>query len=296
MNDGYECLSSATFNGVNTTISYNSIGINADFPLHTVQFAFRSKDRGGPVLLLKNELSRVRFIRIDIESRGVVTRWITDAASTVSESVHAVSALDGEWHSVDLDLAATIGLSGFSLSEMLVAGQITVGGSTESHNISERDVEFETLATTSSWVVSTADSGDAVLSDVTNSSSPMIVVSGSSYYRGCLNEMRIGGLLLPFFAASDLINDPSLNKFRPSSAPSYIENRCRLCYDHECQNGAKCLDELTEYSCNCLQGFQGETCEINIDECSVNLCQNGVCVDGIANYSCDCVFGWTGWL
>ena len=44
-----------------------------------------------------------------------------------------------------------------------------------------------------------------------------------------------------------------------------------------------------------LVGFTGTNCEINIDDCRNNECQNGaVCVDGIEEYTCQCTPQWTG--
>lgn len=45
------------------------------------------------------------------------------------------------------------------------------------------------------------------------------------------------------------------------------------------------------WSCNFV-GFEGVICQINIDECVSNLCQNGViCKDKINVYMCFCVYG-----
>ena len=42
-------------------------------------------------------------------------------------------------------------------------------------------------------------------------------------------------------------------------------------------------------------GFTGERCEVNIDDCGFNLCQNGAtCVDGIGSYECACPPEYTG--
>ena len=33
------------------------------------------------------------------------------------------------------------------------------------------------------------------------------------------------------------------------------------CASHPCQNGATCIDEINDYSCDCAAGFTGEDCE-----------------------------------
>ena len=47
--------------------------------------------------------------------------------------------------------------------------------------------------------------------------------------------------------------------------------------------------------CECLDGFEGDRCEVNIDDCTDHTCQNGAtCIDGIQSYSCQCMPGFTG--
>lgn len=290
LNDGYECLSSATFNGVNSSVEYTSIGIDASSAgvEQTIDFSFRSR-QGGTVLTIQNEASaHVRFLRLDIENRGVIIRWIAKSGLVVNESLYELpEALNGSWHSVTLNLPGN-----FSLAELVAPeGQITLGGSgTETttvtvHSLVERQVPDETTILPDQ---NENETGPAV----------MLILPDSVPYRGCLNEFRVGGLLLPFFPTSDLLSDPSARKFRPISVDQLnnLELECRLCYDHECQNGAKCLDPLANYTCDCLAGYEGDLCQVNIDECVNHLCVNGDCLDGVANYTCQCKPGWTGWL
>lgn len=45
----------------------------------------------------------------------------------------------------------------------------------------------------------------------------------------------------------------------------------------------------------CPEGFEGDRCEINIDDCEDNDCENNsTCVDGINNYTCMCSPEYTG--
>lgn len=57
-----------------------------------------------------------------------------------------------------------------------------------------------------------------------------------------------------------------------------------------CENGAACLQELNltafplGFQCQCIKGFTGPRCEININECSSNPCMHGYCYDGESVY------------
>ena len=43
------------------------------------------------------------------------------------------------------------------------------------------------------------------------------------------------------------------------------------------------------FNCDCKDGFEGDLCETNTDDCVDHQCSNGgVCVDDIAGYNCQC--------
>lgn len=54
-------------------------------------------------------------------------------------------------------------------------------------------------------------------------------------------------------------------------------------------------DFMCNFRCVCPEGFEGDMCEINIDDCEDNDCENNsTCVDGINNYTCMCSPEYTG--
>ncbi|KAI5628308.1 sushi, nidogen and EGF-like domain-containing protein 1 isoform X1, partial [Silurus asotus] len=68
-----------------------------------------------------------------------------------------------------------------------------------------------------------------------------------------------------------------------------------------CLNGGRCIDDCItgnpSFTCSCLAGFTGRTCQIEIDECSSYPCQNGgTCEDGVNSFTCHCPPGFTGTL
>ena len=49
------------------------------------------------------------------------------------------------------------------------------------------------------------------------------------------------------------------------------------------------------FRCECLPGYAGDNCEININDCGLHYCHNeGECIDGIGTFSCQCLPGFTG--
>ena len=52
-----------------------------------------------------------------------------------------------------------------------------------------------------------------------------------------------------------------------TSITVYFSESCFLstdinhCASHGCSNGATCVDGVTEYTCNCLAGYEGTFCE-----------------------------------
>ena len=80
------------------------------------------------------------------------------------------------------------------------------------------------------------------------------------------------------------------------------------CQEHACLNSAICVDGVNAYTCKCVQGFVGEFCEKNVDNCIdgphmvEGRCKNGgTCTDdandaslAFDTYACTCVGGYKG--
>uniref|UniRef100_H2Z2M2 Delta-like protein n=1 Tax=Ciona savignyi TaxID=51511 RepID=H2Z2M2_CIOSA len=62
-----------------------------------------------------------------------------------------------------------------------------------------------------------------------------------------------------------------------------------------CLNGATCIGDGDSFTCSCREGFEGDRCQDNIDDCSPYPCYNaGKCIDGVNRYTCQCEPGFDG--
>nr|XP_054763787.1 fibropellin-3-like [Lytechinus pictus] len=67
------------------------------------------------------------------------------------------------------------------------------------------------------------------------------------------------------------------------------------CASDPCLNGSTCTNVGTGFECECLPGFFGTLCDMDINECATFPCQNGgTCINEVAGHSCVCQYGYTG--
>ena len=56
-----------------------------------------------------------------------------------------------------------------------------------------------------------------------------------------------------------------------------------------------CTESGAEFNCDCDNGWSGETCSVDIDECASNPCSsNAVCANNDGGFSCTCKTGYSG--
>lgn len=76
------------------------------------------------------------------------------------------------------------------------------------------------------------------------------------------------------------------------------ESDTNECSSNPCLNGGTCsTPDFNMYECACPDGTSGTNCEIDEDECASEPCFNGgTCIDSINSFTCDCADGFTGSL
>jgi len=69
------------------------------------------------------------------------------------------------------------------------------------------------------------------------------------------------------------------------------------CEEKPCANGAKCIDQVGSFKCECAQGWSGKLCTEDIDECKANTftCpDHSTCQNMNGTYTCACKDGYEG--
>jgi protein crumbs len=292
--DGRECISDATFNGINSTLLAKPKFTNANATDIKVMFRSRSN---GTLLQIVSAIDD-KFIRLTLEDNQIRVD-VPEKDNEMHNYTVSINNEDGRWHTitvrfdkdevaayiddkVDMIKILTIDSTVNNLSEFVEGSKAVIVGSS-----------LESKGQNLAYNLESAE-------DTTLASEVVDIFSESweTQYRGCMQELRIAGVLVPFFTPEQLgVNKPSYRfDIETVDMVETAVSGCTLCYEHECQNGASCAQPQELYECACQKGYEGETCAVNTDECTFHQCENGICLDGVANYTCECETGWTGWL
>jgi hypothetical protein len=132
-------------------------------------------------------------------------------------------------------------------------------------------------------------------------SNNQIEITIGNGFRGCLEYVLIGGnLYVPFYNSSSIENDTRLHKIHLEQIENIQINNCTFnntCENLLCHHG-QCISDFDRGKCLCNYGWEGDYCNINIDECQRgNNCskEHSICQDQIDGYyTCKCHQGFTG--
>ena len=286
---------------MNTSVAYSGsfagVGANDTLITNTMEVTFRTKTNGTLLHILGVGNFAGQNVRMSVYQGQIEVEMPVEASQTQTTFLYGSDVDDGEWHKLELVFDSEVvsaRLDGrgserltldfqTDLNAYIPSASIVVGSALQGQNSRNQytvgdgsdDSQVDIL------LASAIDNGD---------------LSESDFFRGCVGEIRLGGVLLPFFSESELVNSTSSRKFAVIESSNLVSGECTLCYENECVNGGSCADPNNVFECTCPVGFEDPLCSTNIDECINSTCDNGVCVDGVANYTCSCTAGWTGWL
>ncbi|XP_077986214.1 uncharacterized protein LOC144440704 [Glandiceps talaboti] len=268
-NDGYDCLTSATFDGTSASYITYSNSISQSAIINSISVNLRTRRENQLILHSKNNLNnRNDYMTLEFFNNDVLFRFDFGDGTQIVPVANNIS--DGEWHVLRFEFETNI-------VSMFIDGNLRLRKSV-------------TLTTTSLTDFFSADGNVVHLAYA-----PTGTISSSNDYKGCLEEIRIGDFLLPFYD-QDSVNSSSVEQFY--ATPVGISIGCQgdpVCDSSPCQNAAECQDMWNLYTCNCLPGYDGINCENDIDECASSPCLFGSqCIDHINNYTCVCTPGYIG--
>ncbi|KAL0896197.1 hypothetical protein ABMA27_012140 [Loxostege sticticalis] len=334
LDNGYECVSNATFDGANTTLSYSMrvptpIGLSDPPPQpempDSLTITYRTKV-GGTLFHAESKAPEdlqpgvtggtdalPAWFTVSVFGGAVGVQWRLGAAR-LPRVARMRTQHPHSWTSLRLRLARDV-LTGFFVDaegheEQGMKASIDVGA--WQHLMLTGDIHLggvgarappqpTTTAMTPMQMDNTTDPAAWEYSEGEDFATDNSV---GLYFKGCMGAVHVGSLLLPFFteeqlfvgsAAQLLASQPhyALLSGRPWGAAEGVG--CVLCLEQDCQRGGHCADVRNSYACACPPGYQGDYCQIDIDECADNQCQNGAtCQDGVAAYTCLCPEGFDG--
>ena len=165
-----------------------------------------------------------------------------------------------------------------------------------------KDHQNITLVNVSAPRSANADS----LSSILNASSVFIIVGINEsfdlrqpYYQGCLGEIRIGNILLPFFPDDQFVNNTSKERFLLQPSSQSFVHGCKAgagCLHSQCRSGSQCVHDYYSYTCSCMNGYTGRWCQDRQDYCTQGdeCLHDGHCYSGLNGSQCQCPAGYTG--
>lgn len=133
-----------------------------------------------------------------------------------------------------------------------------------------------------------------------------VIQLGGNSFEGTISQLNIfteSVPLVPEQCSNDVTGDilSWRSILNATMNDAFIQNPSvcddvKECASSPCNHG-NCTDGYRSYECQCDVGYTGSDCDVDIDDCEVNSCQNNAtCLDSVNNYTCQCLPTFTGAL
>ncbi|NXW40570.1 CRUM1 protein, partial [Nyctiprogne leucopyga] len=251
---GYVCLANATFNG-DAAIEFTS-NTSVTRTLSSLHVDFRTRDEDAVLLRAVEE---VDSLQIAIKNSSLLVDIRSGNSIEGVSFLSQKSVTDGAWHTIAVSMEEPSALSSRWLVRLDGSVNVTLQGNAGNLDFLKNNA--------------------------------LVVLAEN--FTGCLGQVKIGGIHLPFTAH---LSYPQPEQFQQSSR-STIPLGCTgadVCASSPCLNAGTCEDLFNSFSCACSAGWGGLLCESNIDDCQSSPCVHGDCVDAVADFQCECFRGFIG--
>ncbi|XP_076211338.1 protein crumbs homolog 2 isoform X6 [Aptenodytes patagonicus] len=251
---GYVCLANATFD------SYAAIEFTTNTSvirtLSSLHVDFRTRDEDAVLLRAVEE---VDSLQIAIKNSSLLVDIRSGNSIEGVSFLSQKSVTDGAWHTISVSMEEPSALSSRWLVRLDGSVNMTLQGNAGNLDFLKNNA--------------------------------LIVLAEN--FTGCLGQVKIGGIYLPFTAQ---LSYPQPEQFQQFSRRT-IQLGCTgadVCASSPCLNAGTCEDLFNSFSCACSAGWGGLLCESNLDDCQSSPCVHGDCVDAVADFQCECFRGYIG--
>ncbi|KAK7944832.1 hypothetical protein WMY93_000560 [Mugilogobius chulae] len=262
---GFDCLSNVTIGSVNSPLHYRG-NSNVKRSINNVSMSFRTRQTHGTLLHTQKGSD---FLTLSLRE-SLLTVQLAGVDQNVSLVHNMSSVSDGLWHTVELKMETATLQWVLTIDEHKILIQRS--------RISSHALDF------------LRQDADIFLGGMNTVN---INISG------CLGQVEIGGLLLPFHKDTELnFPRPQPEQFvRVDSSNVALQYGCRgarVCEPNPCQNSGVCEDVFDLHQCTCSSEWTGHLCQEPTDKCFSSPCMFGNCTSLDGEYKCDCEPGYEG--
>ncbi|KAL1424466.1 hypothetical protein MTO96_020250 [Rhipicephalus appendiculatus] len=269
LEQGFECVSSATFDANRRVAFRYRASLSSEPRLDSVSMRFRTRSPNGNLLWLASGPGSSPFFSLSLVDSQVEARWQFNSGE--QRLRFGTNATQGEWQELRVNISNT------TVNATLVPGEV--------QTLLRTDNGFVSLSNLLAYIVLAGDTAEVSSRG-----------QGDVPFEGCLQEVRLGSILLPFFTSDHLRTNSTAtwDRFELVGLDEPTTG-CILCRSDQCTHGGSCQDPQGSYVCVCPPAYEGERCELDVDECATNPCDQGApCINLDGGFRCDCPAGYTG--
>ncbi|XP_069022251.1 LOW QUALITY PROTEIN: protein crumbs homolog 1-like [Embiotoca jacksoni] len=290
LQDGYECLTEATFQDNSLQYAANGSLLSA---VTDITVDIRTRDENG---ILFRAASRAEVFCLGLINSSLLVKLDSGAGAELLAFTSDGRVADGAWHRVQLTMVdPTVSASRWRL---IVDGRRAGGSFGVSGNLNFLNDTQIWLAEKYTGCLGEVRVGGVYLPLTRVPDAPQ----ASRFSRLGGYEPITGCHGAPICDSQPCLNrgecQDQFNEFNCSCSPGWEGELCKTeideCSSNPCVYGT-CKDLMADYRCDCEPGYEGKDCRDEVDDCLEFSCVNGgLCVETVGTHTCSCPPGYVG--